>query len=374
MTAPRRLADPPPGRQEIHAWVTEQLGDLIAVPPSGAISADPATPMAGGQQAADAALRAYNVRGYARLRNNVWPPPSRGSSRLSPYIRHGLLTLREVWNHVADGPQADVTKFRDELLWQEYARHLYARMGTASRKSYRFAVEERTAQDLAEQPGGPWASSALCLQSSWTELVADGWLTNQTRMWLASHWSVREGLGWRDGEDLMYRHLLDGSRAARGGLAAPVAVVGTAPSGIDRLLHGGGQGRRIAAGQRQRAAISSVSIGRFINRSERCDLQSRYHRGVAVGGSGDHHALDAKPGLVRQSRCLRCHRAPQVDSRQAGICGTADDRDPAEVDTAAFDEGEPDDGDEPLVQSSGRVLRGPNHDVGHRYLGSATLG
>jgi deoxyribodipyrimidine photo-lyase len=45
-------------------------------------------------------------------------------------------------------------------------------------------------------------------------LVSTGWLTNQTRMWLASRWSVRAELGWRDGEDLMYRHLLDGSRAA----------------------------------------------------------------------------------------------------------------------------------------------------------------
>jgi deoxyribodipyrimidine photo-lyase len=212
VTAPRRLADPPQGRQEIHAWVIEQLGDLIAVPPSGAIGADPATPMAGGQQAADAALRAYNVRGYARLRNNVWPPPSRGSSRLSPYIRPGLLTLREVWDPVADGPQADVTKFRDELLWQEYARHLYARVGTASRASLRFVVNERTPASSA--PDTPWTSSALCIESSWNELVTDGWLTNQTRMWLASHWNVREGLGWRDGEDLMYRHLLDGSRAA----------------------------------------------------------------------------------------------------------------------------------------------------------------
>jgi deoxyribodipyrimidine photo-lyase len=33
-------------------------------------------------------------------------------------------------------------------------------------------------------------------------------------MWLASHWSVRTGLGWRDGEDIFFRHLLDGSRAA----------------------------------------------------------------------------------------------------------------------------------------------------------------
>ena len=143
MTAPRRLADPPPVRPEVHAWVMDHLGELSAPMPPGAIGANPATPMAGGQQAADAALRAYDVRGYARLRNNVLPSPSRGSSRLSPYIRHGLLTLREVWDHVADGPQADVVKFRDELLWQEYARHLYARMGTASRKSYRVAVPMR---------------------------------------------------------------------------------------------------------------------------------------------------------------------------------------------------------------------------------------
>ena len=217
MTAPRRLADPPPGQQEVHAWVMDHMGDLIAETPSDAVESDtggPAAQVSGGQQAADAALRAYDVRGYERLRNNVWPSSSRGASRLSPYIRHGLLTLREVWDHVAGGPQADVVKFRDELRWQEYARHLYARMGTASRRSFRFVVDERTPDVLPGLSGGPWSSPALCLQSSWTELVTEGWLPNQTRMWLASHWSVREGLGWRDGEDLMYRHLLDGSRAA----------------------------------------------------------------------------------------------------------------------------------------------------------------
>ena len=34
----------------------------------------------------------------------------------------------------------------------------------------------------------------MCLQSAWSELVSEGWLTNQTRMWLASHWNVREGV------------------------------------------------------------------------------------------------------------------------------------------------------------------------------------
>jgi deoxyribodipyrimidine photo-lyase len=37
---------------------------------------------------------------------------------------------------------------------------------------------------------------------------------NQTRMWMASQWTVRHGANWRDGEDHFFRHLLDGSRAA----------------------------------------------------------------------------------------------------------------------------------------------------------------
>ena len=214
---PVRLPGPPVRPEDIQTWVMDHLGDLTAsTPPGGSAldGTDPDTRIRGGQQAADAALQAYDVRGYARLRNNVWPSSSRGSSRLSPYIRHGLLTLREVWDHVAGGPPADVTKFRDELRWQEYARHLYARIGTASRESLRHRVQERTAPALAAESGHAWMSSALCVASAWTELVDDGWLPNQTRMWLASHWNVREALGWRDGEDLMYRHLLDGSRAA----------------------------------------------------------------------------------------------------------------------------------------------------------------
>ncbi|MGB1631262.1 MAG: FAD-binding domain-containing protein, partial [Acidimicrobiales bacterium] len=46
------------------------------------------------------------------------------------------------------------------------------------------------------------------------ELETDGWLVNQTRMWLAGDWTVRWGQDWRRGEDRFFRHLLDGSRAA----------------------------------------------------------------------------------------------------------------------------------------------------------------
>jgi deoxyribodipyrimidine photo-lyase len=53
-----------------------------------------------------------------------------------------------------------------------------------------------------------------CMDLTVGELHEQGWLVNQTRMWLSSQWAVRAGADWREGEREMYRHLLDGSPAA----------------------------------------------------------------------------------------------------------------------------------------------------------------
>jgi deoxyribodipyrimidine photo-lyase len=148
------------------------------------------------------------VRGYAKRRNEVWPASRRGASGLSPWIRHGLLSLPDVWE-VVGGHGHDSRKFRDELLWQEYARHVYARLGYKTRQSLRYQpVDER----VVEQD--PWDRSMHCVDLCMSELEGDGWLVNQTRMWMAAHWTVRHGAPWQDGEDVFFTHLLDGSRAA----------------------------------------------------------------------------------------------------------------------------------------------------------------
>ncbi len=162
----------------------------------------------GGQLAARAALGAFDVSGYARQRNEVWPRTRRGASRLSPYIRHGLLQLPEVWDAVAGGPQRDVGKFRDELLWQEYARHLYARVGRATAQPLRFRRTQPPDPDVS------WPDDMACIAANLRELGEDGWLVNQTRMWLAAHWVNRSNGVWRTGEDRFFADLLDGSRAA----------------------------------------------------------------------------------------------------------------------------------------------------------------
>lgn len=161
----------------------------------------------GGQQAANRALENLDISRYAEQRSEVEPREKRGATVLSPYIRHNLLTLPQVYKAVKDSPYKDREKYRDELFWQEYARHLYARVGVKLFENLRFEANWST-------PGDGWNREMLCVDRVVSELESDGWLVNQTRMWMASHWTVRNEMGWLYGQERMFRELLDGSRAA----------------------------------------------------------------------------------------------------------------------------------------------------------------
>ncbi|MBB2988008.1 FAD-binding domain-containing protein [Terracoccus luteus] len=202
MSDQSRLPTPTEGDEV--AWVQRHLGHLTL---EDAVAASPA--FRGGQGAADVALATFDVTGYARRRSEVLPERSRGASRLSPYVRHGLIDLPTLWAHVADGPPRDRDKYRDELLWQEYARHLHSRVGEGMRRPLRHEPPRR---DQVGEWG--WDRSMACVDLTVGELETDGWLVNQTRMWLASQWTVRAGHDWRDGAKHFERHLLDGSAAA----------------------------------------------------------------------------------------------------------------------------------------------------------------
>ncbi len=194
---------------DVEGWVAEHLGDLTLEGPEGVRAGG----FDGGQTAADTALATLDIAGYANTRSTVLPTERRGSSRLSPYIRHGLLPLPQVWAAVQDAPSFDRKRFRDELLWQEYARHLYSRLGPRLRRSLRNESPTEGRQSW-ERPA--WDRSMACMDFVVGELHDEGWVVNQTRMWLASQWAVRAGADWREGEQEMFVHLLDGSRAANG--------------------------------------------------------------------------------------------------------------------------------------------------------------
>lgn len=199
------LPTPEPGAEP--RFVAAHLQDLFG----GDVT--PSQRFRGGQSAADLALDAFDVRGYASRRSEVWPPSARGASGLSPWIRHGLITLPRAWHHVEGGPARDVERFRDELLWQEYSRHVYARLGGGIGRPLR-AEQPASHRSDPHAPEQALDRRMACIDLVLGELDRDGWMVNQTRMWVASQWAVRHGLEWQQGELWMRRRLLDGSRAA----------------------------------------------------------------------------------------------------------------------------------------------------------------
>lgn len=212
---------------DVAGWVAEHLGDLTR---EGADGVRPGA-LRGGQTAAEVALAGLDVTGYARSRSTVLPESRRGATRMSPYVRHGLLPLRTVWDAVSGAPGRDRFRYREELMWQEYSRHVYARAGRATREPL------RRGQPVPAGPwsGEPWPREMACMDLVVSGLEDDGWLVNQTRMWAASQWAVRAGADWREGEDAFFVHLLDGSRAAnRLGWQWTVGTGSSKPYGFSR--------------------------------------------------------------------------------------------------------------------------------------------
>lgn len=218
---PRTVATPSAGRWQAEAFVKEHLGHLIDR--RGVDLPDSSSVYRGGQTAADTALASFDVEGYAAGWSHAYPMPRRRVSGLSPYVRHGFLSLQQLWDHVADGPDADVRAFRGELLWQEYARHRHARRrvhpgrsGSGDAAATETAAGERAPDPTAQRSttGRGWNRSMGCVELALDELEEDGWLPGQARRWLANHWSVAKGEDPAEGEEHFFRHLLDGSRAA----------------------------------------------------------------------------------------------------------------------------------------------------------------
>ncbi len=223
----------PAHRAQILEWVREHLGRLACDEVRG-------SDLRGGQAAAESALAGLDITGYAARRSTVLPVPDRGATMLSPYIRHGLLTLPRVWAAVQGAPARDRSKYRDELAWQEYARHVYARLGPRLSAPLRFAPGGASPASPAGSAapawvGEPWRPDMACMSATTAELHERGWVVNQARMWLASQYTVRAGGDWRAGEDEMFRHLLDGSRAAnRLGWQWTVGAATGRPYGLGR--------------------------------------------------------------------------------------------------------------------------------------------
>ncbi|GGK34107.1 FAD-binding domain-containing protein [Salinarimonas ramus] len=159
---------------------------------------------------------------YAASRNEDRGPQNRDNvSTLSPYIRHRLVSEREVLAAtLAAHSLEDAEKFVQEVLWRTYWKGwLEQRPAVRNRYDARLAQDMRALEaDLSLRRRFEEAvegRTGIEGYDDWArELVETGYLHNHARMWFSSIWIFTLRLPWALGADFFHRHLLDGDPAS----------------------------------------------------------------------------------------------------------------------------------------------------------------
>jgi len=163
----------------------------------------------GTREAALTALANVDAPAYARTRNHL----DGNVSRLSPYFRHGVLTLNEAARITISKYGASAHKFVFELAWRDYWRRVWVERGTgihAPLEAPKVALGDLPLpEDIREARTG-----LACMDSFTRDLTESGHVHNHARMWFASYVVHHRKVDWRAAADWYYGELLDGDRAS----------------------------------------------------------------------------------------------------------------------------------------------------------------
>jgi deoxyribodipyrimidine photo-lyase len=170
-----------------------------------------------GELAAQQRLREFlegDVAGYASRRDRL---DHAGTSKLSPHLRFGELSPRQVWHAAhfakAERPRLseDIDKFLSELGWREFCRHLLFDVPDLATRNLQPAFDafpwRRDDKALAAwqrgQTGYPVVDAGM------RELWHTGVMHNRVRMVAASFLVKHLLIDWRAGEQWFWDTLVD---------------------------------------------------------------------------------------------------------------------------------------------------------------------
>ena len=170
-------------------------------------------PIPGGRPAALAALRNYDLSDYGRSRNFT----DGAVSRLSPYLRHGVLSITEVRDAIKaryGNEPARSEEFLRQLAWRDFFDKVLDWYGRGLQDDLEQA--KHAVQRLRGLPAdvANGATGLPCMDGILHQLFDDGYLHNHQRLWFAAYLCHFRGISWKDGARLFTQYLYDGDIAS----------------------------------------------------------------------------------------------------------------------------------------------------------------
>ena len=134
-------------------------------------------------------------------------------SRLSPYLRWGNISVRQVWHAAlaANAPWKDTVKFIKELGWREFSHHIAWHFPHLPRHNLKpnmdgFPWAENEADLTAWQQG---KTGVPIVDAAMNELKQTGYMHNRARMMCGSFLVKNILTHWHHGEAWFWDRLVD---------------------------------------------------------------------------------------------------------------------------------------------------------------------
>ncbi|MBN1486579.1 MAG: deoxyribodipyrimidine photo-lyase [Anaerolineae bacterium] len=234
---------------------------------------------------------------------------SESTSRLSPYLRFGMVSARQAVVTVRQAmDEAPTTEARRqaqvwlaELIWREFYQAILFHFPGVRKESFRENLRS-IAWDNNPAMFAAWCAGRTgypVVDAAMRQLAVTGWMHNRARMIVASFLTKDLLIDWRWGEQYFMEHLLDGDPAANNGGWQWSAGTGTDAAPYFRIFNPVLQGQKY-------------------------DPQGHYVRRwvpelVAVPEKFIHQPWKMSPALQEEVGCVvgRDYPAPIVDHHQA---------------------------------------------------------
>ncbi|UCH60746.1 MAG: deoxyribodipyrimidine photo-lyase [Anaerolineales bacterium] len=183
-----------------------------------------------------------NIYSYADNRNRL---DLDGTSRLSPYIRFGMvsphylahLAVKTIENAPDNTAQKGAETWLNELIWRDFYIHILYHFPRVRKRNFRLEnVRWENNKDNFEawcnaQTGYPVIDAAI------RQLTQTGWMHNRARMIVASFLTKDLLIDWRWGEHFFMQHLIDGDPSSNNGGWQWTAGTGTDAAPYFRIFN-----------------------------------------------------------------------------------------------------------------------------------------